>query len=65
MKMIAINSSNLARIGWENNIMIVEFHSGTVYQYSCTEIEFNKIIKSPSIGESFAEFKKSHTGIRV
>lgn len=62
MKMIAVNSSNIARIGWENNILYVEFHRGNPYQYPCTEMEFNKLLKSSSIGESFAEFKHTHTG---
>ena len=48
MKMIAVNSSSVAQIGYDilNKITTVRFHSGTLYNYFDVSLEeYNSIIE--------------------
>lgn len=47
-----VSSSRVKSIGWENNVMEVEFNNGGVYQYS--PIEWQRcleLINSPNVGK--------------
>ena len=41
-----VNSSRILSVGWENDILEIEFHDGAVYQYyGVTEQECNDFIQ--------------------
>jgi len=49
-------SSNLRSVGWENNILEIEFNSGSVYQYYNVPIYvYEALIDAPSKGKYFNE----------
>jgi hypothetical protein len=49
-----VSSSNIKTIGWENNILEVEFTGGGIYQYEgVPENVCNALLKADSIGSSF------------
>lgn len=52
MQMIEVESSNIDAIGFENNILIVRFMSGSVYSYSNVEPEvYESFLNSESKGK--------------
>jgi len=56
-----VSSSRIASVGWENNVMEVQFHDGAVYQYmNVSKSEFEVFMSSPSLGSALSEFDKRH-----
>lgn len=56
VKMIEVDSSNLAAIGFmeEDNAIIVNFQSGASYKYkNCTKEEFELGVNSPNVSQWF------------
>jgi hypothetical protein len=56
MSLIAVSSSNLAAIGYDNRrgVLVVAFHSGGLYQYtSVPACEFHGLLSAESHGEYF------------
>lgn len=44
-----VSSSRIANVGWENDIMEVQFHNGAVYQYyEVSQSEYQSFLNSPS-----------------
>lgn len=52
--MYGVVSSNIAEVGWEDEILTVEFLSGAQYEYyDCPEEIFNEFLEAPSKGRFF------------
>jgi len=61
MEMKSVKSSNLSKVGYdeEQQLLVVEFHSGASWKYSdVTRTEYDALMSAPSIGSHF------HTHIR-
>ena len=66
MQRYPVNSSRIANIGWESNIMEVQFHNGTIYQYyDVSKSEFDRFMQSPSLGSALSKFDKCHRYKRI
>lgn len=51
MQRIHVASSNVSSIGYENGVIEVAFHNGSIYQYYGTnENLFNQFLNAPSKG---------------
>lgn len=61
-----VNSSRIASVGWENNVLQVEFHDGAVYNYyNVTQQEYSAFMNSPSLGHELSILDKKHPYKRV
>ena len=55
MERIPVQSSNIESIGWEDNILEIEFHSNSVWQYiDVPSHVYEELMSSSSIGSFFA-----------
>ncbi len=62
MKRTPVRSSNIAAIGFEESVAIleIEFHSGAVYQYTGVPVNiYDALMSAPSIGSYFHQNIKS------
>lgn len=54
MNMIAVDSSNLCSVGYENGTLYITFHSGGAYSYSgVPEYVYTELLNAPSKGRYF------------
>ncbi len=61
-----VSSTRVASIGWENNILQVEFKNGSVYNYyDVTKSEYISLMHSDSIGHSISLIEKIHRYERI
>lgn len=61
-----VSSSRMRSVGWENNVMEVEFHDGAVYQYmGVTSSEYRDFLNSSSLGSALSRLDKQHPYHRV
>lgn len=61
-----VSSSRIANVGWENNVMQVQFHNGAIYNYyGVTSIEFQSFMNSVSPGSALSKIDKTHRYERV
>lgn len=52
MIMTPVSSSNVARIGFENGVLRVQFHNGYVYEYyNVPESVYKAFLNAPSKGQ--------------
>ena len=59
MKMQAVSSSNIAKVGYENMTLYIQFHSGGLYKYSGVPPEvYQQLMSASSHGKYFAYFIK-------
>lgn len=58
----SVSSSRMRSVGWENNVMEVEFTDGKVYQYmGVTSSEYQNFLNSSSLGSALSRLDKSHS----
>ncbi len=56
-----VNSSRISSVGWDNNILEVEFKNGKVYQYfNVSFSEYQDFINSSSLGSALSILDKQH-----
>jgi hypothetical protein len=61
-----VSSSRIANVGWENDIMEVQFHNGAIYQYyNVSQAEYTAFLNSPSLGSALSRLDKIHRYSRV
>ncbi len=61
-----VSSSRIRSVGWEHNVMEVEFHNGTVYQYhDVSHAEYQNFLNSSSLGSALSRLDKLHRYNRV
>lgn len=59
-------SSRISSVGWNNNVLEVEFKNGAVYQYyNVTHSEYLHFINSSSLGRAISIIDKTHPYHRV
>lgn len=66
MQRHSVSSSRIASVGWENNILEVQFHNGVVYQYQgVSQSEYQAFLNAPSLGSALSKLDKIHPYHRV
>lgn len=61
-----VSSSRITNVGWENDVMEVQFHNGAVYQYyGVSQSEYQNFLNSPSLGSALSRLDKIHNYRRV
>lgn len=61
-----VSSSRIRSVGWEHNVMEVEFHNGAVYQYhNVSHAEYQNFLNSSSLGSALSRLDKLHRYNRV
>ena len=56
-----VSSSRMTSVGWENNVLEIEFNDGSIYQYmNVTVSEYQAFMSSSSLGSALARFDKVH-----
>ena len=66
MNMIPGSSSRMNAVGWENNLMYVQFKNGVVYAYEgVSKAEFDNFMSSSSLGSALSILDKKHNYYRV
>lgn len=61
-----VNSSRIRSVGWDNNVLEIEFKDGAIYQYlNVKESEYISFINSSSLGRALNLLDKSHPYRRV
>ena len=57
-----VSSSRIVSVGWENDVLEVEFKNGIVYQYyNVSRNEYIDFMNSPSLGSALSVLDKRHT----
>lgn len=50
----AVKSSNIKAIGWEDNVLVIEFNNSTKYSYDdVSKEEYDNFINADSIGSYY------------
>ena len=63
MQRTPVTSSNLASVGYEGNVLEIEFHHGGVYQYSpVSKQEYDQLMCASSHGKYFIQNIKGKYG---
>ncbi len=66
MKRQIVSSSRISSVGWENNVLEVEFHDGAIYHYfNVTHEEYVAFMNSSSLGSALSKLDKIHPYERV
>jgi hypothetical protein len=61
-----VSSSRISSVGWENNVMEVQFKDGAIYQYfNVSKPEYINFLNSPSLGSALSKLDKIHPYKRV
>ncbi|MFQ9148218.1 MAG: KTSC domain-containing protein [Eubacteriales bacterium] len=56
-----VSSSRMNRVGWEDDVMVIEFRDGTRYSYmNVSYEEYYAFIHSPSLGSALSSFERRH-----
>ena len=56
-----VRSRKIASVGWERNILEIQYHNGTIFQYEeVSADEYNCFIKSDSLSEALTTISSSH-----
>lgn len=62
----SVSSSRIKSVGWENNLLEIEFHDGAIYQYfNVSSSEYFSFINSSSLGHALSILDKQHNYVRV
>ena len=66
MQRHSVSSSRIASVGWENDVLEVQFHNGAVYQYyNVSRSEYQSFMNSPSLGSELSRLDKVHRYRRI
>ena len=66
MQRYLVNSTSIRSVGWENNVMELQFWDGAIYQYlNVSQDEYLRFLNSPSLGRALVIIEKFHPYIRV
>lgn len=66
MHRMPVESTRINSVGWENNVLEVEFKNGAVYQYyDLSESEYYSFLSSSSLGHQISVIDKTHRYSRV
>lgn len=66
MNLLPVSSSRMTHVGWENNVMYIQFNDGSIYSYiNVSHNEYVNFINSPSLGHELVSFQNIHPYHRV
>ena len=67
MERVNVSSSNITSVGFEGNILEIEFHGGEIYQYAgVSEAVYHELISAGSVGSYFhANIKDKYTTTQI
>ncbi len=66
MNMVTVSSSRIRMVGWENNVMRVQFYNGAIYEYyNVSKAEFDNFMNSSSLGAALSRLDKVHQYRRI
>lgn len=61
-----VSSSRISSIGWENDVLEVQFHNGAVYQYyNVSRSEYQNFMNASSLGSELSRLDKIHRYQRI
>ena len=61
-----VSSSRISSVGWESDILEVEFKDSAIYQYhGVSEGEYRSFMNSGSLGSALSRLDKMHPYNRV
>ncbi len=61
-----VSSTRIASVGWDNNILEIEFHDGSIYNYfDVSRDEYLSFMSAPSLGSALSKLDKVHRYTRV
>lgn len=61
-----VSSSRMSSVGWENDILEIEFNDGAIYHYyDVSYSEYIAFINSPSLGSALSRLDKIHSYKRI
>jgi hypothetical protein len=61
-----VSSSRISSVGWDSNVLEVEFKDGAVYQYhGVSDSEYRAFMNSGSLGSALSRLDKVHPYNRV
>ena len=56
-----VSSSRISSVGWDSDVLEVEFKNGAVYQYhGVSESEYHAFMNSDSLGSALSRLDKVH-----
>lgn len=57
IQLTPVKSSNIAKLGWNDGVMHVEFNNGGLFSYpGVTNQKYNDLLAAKSIGKHFDQF---------
>ena len=66
MQRFPVLSSRIASVGWDNNVLEIGFHDGSVYQYfGVSYLEYRNFLSSSSLGRELSRLDKRHGYVRI
>jgi hypothetical protein len=61
-----VSSRRISSVGWENNVMEIQFKDGAIYQYfNVTKPEYLNFMNCASLGSALSRLDKIHRYARV
>ena len=59
-----VSSRRIASVGWENNILEIQFHNGAIYQYyDVSHSEYQSFMNASSLGSELSRLDKAYRRI--
>lgn len=66
MNLQPVNSSRMKAVGWNNEIMYIQFNDGSIYAYlNTSKNQYLSFISSASLGKELINFQRFHSYHRV
>lgn len=67
IQLTPVKSSNIAKLGWNDGVLHVEFSNGGLFSYSgITSQMYDELLKAESIGSHFAKnIRTKHKGTKL
>lgn len=61
-----VSSSRISSVGWENNVLEIQFHNGAIYQYyGVSHSEYQNFMNASSLGSELSRLDKIHRYQRI
>jgi len=62
----SVSSSRISSVGWENDVLEVQFHNGAIYQYyNVSRSEYLNFMNASSLGSELSRLDKIHRYQRI
>lgn len=62
----SVSSSRISSVGWENDVLEVQFHNGAIYQYyNVSRSEYLNFMNASSLDSELSRLDKIHRYQRI